>query len=180
MLHVASIVTQNCCYSVYPRNMACFRYIFVNILRKDNNNNNNWLSWHCIQDRWFKCHGVAVKRKGNFWSDLEVFHSFVFSGTEKEAVWHWDLFKHVLSTTELTIDNGNMFGVVTRDKLYTVKNVRVEDGHNIYLTSASGSEWKDPCQHDINHPSLTLTLIGLDVWGNRARRLGDKDPGLPK
>jgi len=43
-----------------------------------------------------------------------------------------------LSTAELTIDNGNMFGVVTRDKLYTVKNV--VDGRNIYLTSASGLE----------------------------------------
>jgi hypothetical protein len=36
---------QNSCYTIYPRNMVCFKYRIVNILHKgynrDNNNNNN-------------------------------------------------------------------------------------------------------------------------------------------
>jgi hypothetical protein len=31
----------NTCDILYPRNMACFRYIIVKILHNNNNNNNN-------------------------------------------------------------------------------------------------------------------------------------------
>jgi hypothetical protein len=51
-LHVAQIVNTEQLHTIYPRNMVCFRYIFVNTLHKgdknygdndddDNNNNNN-------------------------------------------------------------------------------------------------------------------------------------------
>ena len=31
-LHLAQIVIQNSCNTIYPRNMVCFRYIIVNTL----------------------------------------------------------------------------------------------------------------------------------------------------
>jgi hypothetical protein len=33
-LHVAQIVNNNSCNTIYPRNMVCFRYIIVNTLHK--------------------------------------------------------------------------------------------------------------------------------------------------
>ena len=35
ILSVAQIVKRNSCYTVYPRNMVCFRYIIVNTLHKE-------------------------------------------------------------------------------------------------------------------------------------------------